>query len=158
MLSMQYKNPPNIFCFPHSLNDMYISSIGLFFFEYQFQQSVLASAINNSLDVYTITSFLIFSNLLRCLKTRILHFDGLVAYSFLVIRVKTLITYSFGQPHYMRIYICLSNIVRLMLTLICLDSSDSDYSHIYGRLPIPTRGVRKFPAKPLFLSHWEQVS
>lgn len=32
------------------------------------------------------------------------------------------------------------------------DSSDSDYSHIYGRLPIPTRsGVRKFPAKPLFL-------
>lgn len=35
------------------------------------------------------------------------------------------------------------------------DSSDSDYSHIYGRLPIPTRGVRKFPAKPLFLSHWE---
>jgi len=35
------------------------------------------------------------------------------------------------------------------------DSSDSDYSHIYGRLPIPTRGVRKFPAKPLFLSNWE---
>jgi len=35
------------------------------------------------------------------------------------------------------------------------DSSDSDYSHIYGRLPIPTRGVRKFPTKPLFLSHWE---
>lgn len=36
------------------------------------------------------------------------------------------------------------------------DSSDSDYSHIYGRLPIPTRsGVRKFPSKPLFLSHWE---
>ena len=32
------------------------------------------------------------------------------------------------------------------------DSSDSDYSHIYGRLPIPTRsGVRKFPTKPLFL-------
>ena len=31
------------------------------------------------------------------------------------------------------------------------DSSDSDYSHIYGRLPIPTRGIRKFPAKPLFL-------
>lgn len=35
------------------------------------------------------------------------------------------------------------------------DSSDSDYSHIYGRLPIPTRGVRKFPTKPMFLSHWE---
>merc|ERR1719270_379801 len=32
------------------------------------------------------------------------------------------------------------------------DSSDSDYSHIYGRLPIPTRGLRKFPTKPLFLS------
>merc|ERR1712027_175843 len=31
------------------------------------------------------------------------------------------------------------------------DSSDSDYSHIYGRLPIPTRGLRKFPTKPLFL-------
>merc|ERR1719373_1367850 len=35
------------------------------------------------------------------------------------------------------------------------DSSDSDYSHIYGRLPIPTRGLRKFPTKPLFLSQWE---
>lgn len=36
------------------------------------------------------------------------------------------------------------------------DSSDSDYSHIYGRLPIPTRsGVRRFSAKPLFLSNWE---
>ena len=35
--------------------------------------------------------------------------------------------------------------------LIIADSSDSDYSHIYGRLPIPTRGIRKFPAKPMFL-------
>ena len=35
--------------------------------------------------------------------------------------------------------------------LIISDSSDSDYSHIYGRLPIPTRGIRKFPAKPMFL-------
>ena len=34
------------------------------------------------------------------------------------------------------------------------DSSDSDYSHIYGRLPIPTRGVRKFPTKPLFLRYF----
>jgi len=42
-----------------------------------------------------------------------------------------------------------------MMPYIPTDSSDSDYSHIYGRLPIPTRGIRKFPAKPLFLSHWE---
>jgi len=36
------------------------------------------------------------------------------------------------------------------------DSSDSDYSHIYGRLPIPTRsGVRRFSSKPMFLSNWE---
>lgn len=35
------------------------------------------------------------------------------------------------------------------------DSSDSDYSHIYGRLPLVNRGVRKFPTKPLFLSQWE---
>jgi len=39
-----------------------------------------------------------------------------------------------------------------MMPYIPTDSSDSDYSHIYGRLPIPTRGIRKFPAKPLFLS------
>ena len=39
--------------------------------------------------------------------------------------------------------------------IIISDSSDSDYSHIYGRLPIPTRGLRKFPTKPLFLSQWE---
>eukprot|EP00096_Caligus_rogercresseyi_P010291 TRINITY_DN369_c0_g1_i1.p1 TRINITY_DN369_c0_g1~~TRINITY_DN369_c0_g1_i1.p1 ORF type:complete len:466 (-),score=86.65 TRINITY_DN369_c0_g1_i1:449-1846(-) len=33
-----------------------------------------------------------------------------------------------------------------------VDSSDSDYSHIYGRLPIPNRaGFRKFPSKPMFL-------
>merc|ERR1719336_2759128 len=31
------------------------------------------------------------------------------------------------------------------------DSSDSDYSHIYGRLPLVNRAVRKFPTKPLFL-------
>ncbi|XP_040564934.1 uncharacterized protein [Lepeophtheirus salmonis] len=37
-----------------------------------------------------------------------------------------------------------------------VDSSDSDYSHIYGRLPIPNRGAfRKFPTKPMFLSQWE---
>jgi len=35
------------------------------------------------------------------------------------------------------------------------DSSDSDYSHIYGRLPLVNRAVRKFPTKPLFLSQWE---
>merc|ERR1719189_516555 len=36
------------------------------------------------------------------------------------------------------------------------DSSDSDYSHIYGRLPIPTRsGIRRFSNKPMFLSNWE---
>jgi len=35
------------------------------------------------------------------------------------------------------------------------DSSDSDYSHIYGRLPMVNRAVRKFPTKPLFLSQWE---
>ena len=39
-------------------------------------------------------------------------------------------------------------------TLHISDSSDSDYSHIYGRLPIPTRGVRKFPTKPLFLRYF----
>lgn len=44
---------------------------------------------------------------------------------------------------------------RTQANFVPYDSSDSDYSHIYGRLPIPTRGVRKFPAKPLFLSHWE---
>jgi len=44
---------------------------------------------------------------------------------------------------------------RTQSNLVPYDSSDSDYSHIYGRLPIPTRGVRKFPTKPLFLSHWE---
>jgi len=44
---------------------------------------------------------------------------------------------------------------RTQTNFVKYDSSDSDYSHIYGRLPIPTRGVRKFPAKPLFLSHWE---
>jgi len=48
-----------------------------------------------------------------------------------------------------------SNYQRARMPYIT-DSSDSDYSHIYGRLPIPTRsGVRKFPTKPLFLSHWE---
>ena len=35
------------------------------------------------------------------------------------------------------------------------DSSDSDYSHIYGRLPLVNRAIRKFPTKPLFLSQWE---
>jgi len=35
------------------------------------------------------------------------------------------------------------------------DSSDSDYSHIYGRLPMVNKAVRKFPTKPLFLSQWE---
>merc|ERR1711881_423968 len=45
--------------------------------------------------------------------------------------------------------------INSMMPYIPTDSSDSDYSHIYGRLPIPTRGIRKFPAKPLFLSHWE---
>jgi len=44
---------------------------------------------------------------------------------------------------------------RTQSNFVPYDSSDSDYSHIYGRLPIPTRGVRKFPTKPLFLSHWE---
>lgn len=44
---------------------------------------------------------------------------------------------------------------RTPTNFVPYDSSDSDYSHIYGRLPIPTRGVRKFPTKPLFLSHWE---
>jgi len=44
---------------------------------------------------------------------------------------------------------------RAPTSFVPYDSSDSDYSHIYGRLPIPTRGVRKFPTKPLFLSHWE---
>ena len=42
-----------------------------------------------------------------------------------------------------------------ILIILFPDSSDSDYSHIYGRLPIPTRGLRKFPTKPLFLSQWE---
>jgi len=48
-----------------------------------------------------------------------------------------------------------SGFSRTPTNFVPYDSSDSDYSHIYGRLPIPTRGVRKFPTKPLFLSHWE---
>jgi len=43
------------------------------------------------------------------------------------------------------------------------DSSDSDYSHIYGKVrPTTNAGAvqghymtRKFPAKPMFMSHWE---
>ena len=45
----------------------------------------------------------------------------------------------------------LHSTISYFLEFQFLDSSDSDYSHIYGRLPIPTRGVRKFPTKPLFL-------
>ena len=49
---------------------------------------------------------------------------------------------DFTKPH---------STISYFLEFQFLDSSDSDYSHIYGRLPIPTRGVRKFPTKPLFL-------
>ena len=60
-------------------------------------------------------------------------------------------------------YVWIAHVYCLLLLMNCLkfriflfpDSSDSDYSHIYGRLPIPTRGLRKFPTKPLFLSQWE---
>jgi len=44
-----------------------------------------------------------------------------------------------------------SGFSRTPTNFVPYDSSDSDYSHIYGH----TRGVRKFPTKPLFLSHWE---
>jgi len=41
------------------------------------------------------------------------------------------------------------------------DSSDSDYSHIYGKLRPSANAngaasyMRKFPAKPMFMSQWE---
>ena len=34
---------------------------------------------------------------------------------------------------------------------------DSDYSHIYGRLPLPTRGFRQYPPpnRQIYVSEWE---
>ena len=40
----------------------------------------------------------------------------------------------------------------------CLFSEyDSDYSHIYGRLPLPTRGFRQYPPpnRQIYVSEWE---
>ena len=74
---------------------------------------------------------------------------------------------SWSGPHIVHILVesetCILSILLWILEIIFIflfinrkiliisDSSDSDYSHIYGRLPIPTRGIRKFPAKPMFL-------
>jgi len=34
---------------------------------------------------------------------------------------------------------------------------ESDYSHIYGRLPVPTRGFRQYPPPrgQIYVSEWE---
>jgi len=38
-----------------------------------------------------------------------------------------------------------------------LHDYESDYSHIYGRLPIPTRGFRQYPPPrgQIYVSEWE---
>ena len=56
-------------------------------------------------------------------------------------------------------YIHIKNL-NFNVFLTCLDSSDSDYSHLYGRGAPGLAGnsragtnVRKFPAKPLFMRY-----
>ena len=54
----------------------------------------------------------------------------------------------------------LINVTYVAVTIIkhgLLLDYDSDYSHIYGRLPLPTR-FRQFPgppSRPMYVSEWE---
>jgi hypothetical protein len=43
------------------------------------------------------------------------------------------------------------------LTIFFFADYESDYSHIYGRLPIPTRGFRQYPPPrgQIYVSEWE---